>query len=256
LESVALVMPVHDEADSIQDTIGELYAKVVSRTGNVDVFISEDGSSDLTKDILFALQDKVDRLYVRTFPERKGYCRATREALLAVDSRYDYIFFMDSDGQYEPNDFHSLWAERVKADFIVGRRVARAEARYRRFLSQGLNWISRALFHVPIRDVTSAFRLMKRELAQAVAGEVKYSKHNFWSEFTVRSAVLNINSFEVDVNYRARIGGSKVYSFGKMPGIVWEELSALLRIWVEEAVMTKLGNAPKVKRQNGLRQNT
>jgi len=247
LESVALVMPVHDEADSIRETIGEVYVKVVSRTGNVDVFISEDGSRDQTKQILLALQNKLDRLSVRTFPERKGYYRATREALLTVDSRYDYIFFMDSDGQYDPNDFYSLWAERAKADFIVGRRTARTEARYRRLLSQSLNRISRALFHLTTRDVTSAFRLMKRELAQQVAAEVKYSEHNFWSEFTVRSAVHHINSFDVDVKYRVRAGQSKVYSFGKMPKIVSNELSAVLRVWIEETLLTKRGTAEKVR---------
>jgi glycosyltransferase involved in cell wall biosynthesis len=226
-------MPVYNEADSIECTLAELYDEVVSKTGNIDVFLSEDGSTDHTKEILLSLQDKFDRLHVQTFPERKGYPRATREALLAIESKYDYILFMDSDGQYKPNDFYALWRERFEADFIVGRRISRVETNYRRFLSRGLNRISRTLFHVTIGDLTSAFRLMKREFAQTVAEQVKYSKHNFWSEFTARSAVLKISTVEVNVSYRARTGSSKVYSFRKMPKVIWNEFSALLRIWAQ-----------------------
>ncbi len=228
-----MVMPVHNEADSIERTLTELYAKVISKTDNAQVFISEDGSVDGTKEILLSLQNKLGNLHVQTFPDRKGYPRATREAILGIGIDFDYILFMDSDAQYEPNDFYSLWAQRVNADFVVGRRASRAEAAYRRFLSRGLNWMSRALFHIAIRDVTSAFRLMKRELAQDVAKQVKYSKYNFWLEFTARSALLNVSTVEVDVMYRARSGGSKVYGLRKMPKIVWYELLALLRTWME-----------------------
>jgi len=226
-------MPVYNEANSIERTLAELYDVVVSRTNNIDVFVAEDGSTDRTKEVLLTVRDKFDRLNVRTFAERKGYPRAAREALLAIESRYDYILFMDSDGQYEPNDFYALWEERFQADFILGRRRSRVEARYRRFLSSGLNLFSRTLFHVTVRDLTSGFRLMKRSLAQTVAEQVKYSKHNFWSEFTARSAAMKISTIEVDINFRARSGSSKVYSLTKMPKVIWDEFSALLMTWAE-----------------------
>lgn len=230
MESVAIVMPVHNEGESIEETISEIMTKVVSKMDNVQLFVWEDGSTDGTKEKLRQLHSRLaGTLNVKTSPERKGYPRAAREAIMGVDLAYDYILFMDSDGQYDPNDFFAMWAERNNADFVVGARKNRAEAMYRRILSRGLNSLIRSLFRMPIRDVTSAFRLMRRPLAQVVAESVKFSKHNFWSEFTARSGALKVRVLEVPVQYRSRVGGSKVYRARKMPRIVWDEFIALVR---------------------------
>ena len=235
MESVALVMPVHNEAESIEETLNEIIGKILAKLVNVQIFAAEDGSSDGTREKLLSLQTRLTsaKLHVDTVPKRKGYPRAARDAILNIDKSYDYILFMDSDGQYNPNDFFPLWSERDKADFVIGSRIERAEPAYRKLLSRGLNHIVSMLFHSQTQDVTSAFRLMKTPIAQEVASQVRYSQHSFWSEFTARSAVLGVRAVEVPVSYRTRAGDSKVYSMGKMPKIVWDEFDALARTWLE-----------------------
>jgi len=226
----AIVMPVYNEVDSIEETIRELHAVVVEKMNNVDIWVFEDGSTDGTKEILEGLKEDLDNLYIKMDESKKGYPRAMREALLSIDPDiYHYVLSMDSDGQYDPVDFFKLWdiMQKESPDIVMGRRVKRAEPFYRRFLSWGLRVLEGFMFPLPCKDVTSAMRLMKVEVAHEIAKEVKYSKYNFWLEFTARMSLKGYRVVETPVSYRERTGGSKVYSIKKMPKVVLSEFKAL-----------------------------
>ncbi len=48
----AIIMPVYNEADTIESTIRELNEKVGNRLDFIDIWVFEDGSRDGTKNIL------------------------------------------------------------------------------------------------------------------------------------------------------------------------------------------------------------
>jgi len=226
----AIVMPVYNEAESIEETIRELHSVVVKKMKNVDIWIFEDGSTDGTKEILEGLKEDLGNLYIKMDKSKKGYPKAMREALLSINpDLYDFVLSMDSDGQYDPVDFFKLWKimQKESPDIVMGRRVRRAEPFYRRFLSWGLRVLEGFMFPLPCKDVTSAMRLMKVEVAHEIAKEVKYSKYNFWLEFTAWMSLKGYKVAETPVSYRERIGGSKVYSIRKMPKVVLSEFKAL-----------------------------
>ncbi len=227
-------MPTYNEADTIQSTLFEANQKI-AKDGKDDVlfFVSEDGSRDGTGQALLSLTKRMPNLRVSTSPKRKGYPRAARDAILNVDNSADYVLFMDSDGQYDPADFHALW-NRMQAsplDIVMGQRRERTESPLRVFLSTGLRLMERTFFRVKCRDVTSAFRLMRRETAANIARTVKYSKYNFWLEFTARSYLNGYKVAEVPVIYRARQGASRVYSGSKILSAAFNELYTLVQVW-------------------------
>ncbi|MGD6806289.1 MAG: glycosyltransferase family 2 protein [Candidatus Bathyarchaeia archaeon] len=229
-QKIALIMPVYNEADTIEDTVRELYQKVVTKMGNVDIWVFEDGSTDDTKKVLKKLSGEFDGFYAETSPHKKGYPRAMREAFLKISPEiYDYVVAVDSDGQYEPDDFFKLWSimQRDAPDIVMGRRMTRREPPYRRMLSKGLQVLERVMFPVQCSDVTSVMRLMKVDLAHSIARDIKYSPYNFWLEFTARMAVNGYRVTEVPICYRERLGGSRVYSVKKMPKVVYSEFRAL-----------------------------
>src|SRR5579875_623393 len=238
---VAIVMPVYNEGATIESTVMEIKEKVISRMPNASIFIFEDGSKDNTKEAIIALADRFPWIRAHTSPERKGYPRAVKDAIASIDeSEYGYIVFMDSDGQYDPNDFFKLWDLMLSdndLDIVMARRTNRAEPAYRVILSSGLRVIEKVLFSPPCKDVTSAFRLMKTGVAKEIARQVKYSKYNFWLEFTARMSKENYRVMEVEIPYRSREGEekgkSKVYSVKRMPRILRNELGAVFRTWLE-----------------------
>jgi len=226
-------MPTYNEADTIQSTISEANEKIANNGNDVVFLVSEDGSRDGTGKVLLSMADEMPNLKVSTCPTRKGYPKAARDALLNVDQSADYVLFMDSDGQYDPADFHALWNKlhSSSADIVMGQRTQRVESPLRIFLSTGLRLMERAFFRVKCRDVTSAFRLMRRDTAMNIARTVEYSKYNFWLEFTARSYLRGYKVSEVPVVYRARNGASRVYNGTKILSASFNELFTLARIW-------------------------
>lgn len=230
LGRIAVIMPVYNEVDTIENTIAELYDKVASRLKFVDIWVFEDGSKDGTKDALSKLSEKYPNVYVRMSSMKKGYPKAMRDALLSINpQQYSHVLTIDSDGQYEPNDFFKVFETMCKnhVDIVMGRRLSRKEPLYRRLLSKGLQMLERIMFPLQCKDVTSVMRIMKVPTAHIIAREVVHSPYNFWLEFTARTALENYKIIEIPINYRERAGGSKVYSVNEMPKVIMSEFRAL-----------------------------
>jgi dolichol-phosphate mannosyltransferase len=230
-------MLVYNEADTIESTVREIHDKVVTKMNNVDIWVFEDGSVDGTKEALKKLLDEFSSLHAEMTVCRKGYPRAMREAFLNINPKvYDYVVAVDSDGQYEPDDFFKLWSvmKRDSPDIVMGRRMTRREPPYRRMLSKGLQLLERVMFPINCKDVTSVMRLMKVDLAHEIAGKVKYSPYNFWLEFTARMSLNEYRIVEIPIVYRERAGGSRVYSVKEMPKVVMSEFRALRAVRREQ----------------------
>jgi len=237
-DRIALIMPVYNEADTIENTIRELNKKISGKMNNLDIWVFEDGSTDGTKEVLEKLKEEFPHLHAEMTRVKKGYPRAMREAFLSINPNdYEYVVAIDSDGQYEPDDFFKLWQamQQDSPDIVMGRRMARKEPPYRRLLSRGLQVLEKTMFPVKCKDVTSVMRLMKVNLAQEIAKEVKYSPYNFWLEFTARMSLNDYKIVEIPIGYRERAGGSKVYSPKKMPKVILSEFRALRAVRRERA---------------------
>jgi dolichol-phosphate mannosyltransferase len=237
-ERIALIMPVYNEADTIENTVREIHQKIVTKMGNVDIWVFEDGSTDGTKEVIGKLKHEFSGLHAQMTPSRKGYPKAMREAFLNIDAnKYDYVVAVDSDGQYEPDDFFKLWSimQSDSPDIVMGRRMARREPPYRKMLSRGLQVLERIMFPIKCKDVTSVMRLMKVDLAHEIAGNIKYSPYNFWLEFTARMSLNGYRIVEIPISYRERAGGSRVYSVKKMPKVIMSEFRALRAVRREQS---------------------
>ncbi len=233
---LAMVMPVYNEGETIKATVSEIEQKVMKRLPASSLLIFEDGSRDNTKEVIQTLANVSARIKIKSSLGRKGYAKAVRDALTSVDeNEFDYVLFLDSDGQYDPDDIYKLLAIMMEEapDIVAGARVNRSEPSYRVALSTGLKLLEKVLFNPTTEDVTSAFRLMKVSVAKEIAAKVKYSPFSFWLEFTARATEEGCSMIEVPVRYRPRSGEAKsnVYSLKKMPKIVSKELIALFHTW-------------------------
>lgn len=246
---ITVVMPVYNEAETIRTTLTEAYEKIAKKRDGIRFVVSEDGSTDGTKNALLSLAALMPSIQISLSPIRKGYPKAARDVILSPDGGADYILFMDSDGQYDPSDFHALrdCLQVSYADMVIGRRLHRAESPLRIFLSTALRVIEKWLFRVKCEDVTSAFRLMKREPAQNIARMVKYSRYNFWSEFTALASLNGYRTLEIPVSYRPRQGSSRVYRGNTILKAAVNELATVLRTW-SDFYLKRRRMRPKARR--------
>lgn len=223
-----VLLPVHNEGESIEDTIRGIYAEisVVVKPGFI---VCEDGSKDNTKQVLQRLAGEFP-MRLNLSDARKGYSKAMREGMAMLDA--EYLLCLDSDGQCDPKDFVSFWHERGTADILIGWRVHRADTFLRRTFSRFFYLLYQAVFHVPVHDPSCPYVLFSKAVARRLAGELGDMKEGFWWEFVARAHRRGFTIHELPVNHRLRSSGvTQVYKWSKMPGIFLRHVAALLKIW-------------------------
>src|ERR1700730_15632138 len=102
---VEVLLPVHNEAGSIEGTLREIYGEL-SRKVTIGFIVCEDGSEDNTQEILRRLAKDLP-MRLNLSEGRKGYSRAVCEGMQMLES--DYLLCLDSDGQCDPKDFWAFW---------------------------------------------------------------------------------------------------------------------------------------------------
>ena len=228
--SVEILLPVHNEAESIEGTIREIHRELSVRLP-VGFIICEDGSRDNTREILTELATELP-MRLNLSPGRKGYSRAVCEGMQMLES--EYLLCLDSDGQCDPKDFWAFWEARERADIVLGWRVKRADTFVRRLFSRFFFAIYQTVLRTPVHDPSCPYVLMRREVAARLSKELGAMRQGFWWEFVARAHRRGFKIVELPVHHRLRTAGvTQVYGWKKMPGIFFHHVMAIFRIWVE-----------------------
>jgi len=233
---VEVLLPVHNEAESIEGTVREVYGELSGKL-NVGFIICEDGSRDNTQEILRRLANELPmRLNLST--GRKGYSRAVCEGMQMLES--EYLLCLDSDGQCDPKDFWAFWNARNKADVLLGWRTKRADTFTRRAFSRLFYFIYQTVLRTPVHDPSCPYVLIRKAVALRLGGELGAMKQGFWWEFVARVHRRGYTLKELPVHHRLRKAGvTQVYQWSKMPGIFLRHVRAIFRIWAETRVPVK-----------------
>jgi len=222
-----ILLPIHNEAESIEATIRELYNELSPRI-NVGFIICEDGSRDNTKEIVRRLAAEIP-MRLNLSDERKGYSRAVREGMEMLEAKW--LLCVDSDGQCDPKDFWKFWQRRSEGQVLLGWRVDRQDTLARKAMSRLFYFIYQSVFHTPAHDPSCPYVLCRRGIARQLAGQLGEMQQGFWWEFVARVHRAGCTLVEIPVKHRLRAAGvSQVYKVGKMPGIFVRHVAAIFRI--------------------------
>ena len=148
-DPVSVVVNVFNEAKTIEKEIREIHAAVVEKLPGSELIVAEDGSKDGTKEIIATLVQELGIIH-STSEQRKGYTRALRDALRIAKN--PYVFFSDTGGKLNFEDFWKLYPHRKQYGLVVGYRSGRQDQLYRRALTYGYNSLLRWYFHVSLQD--------------------------------------------------------------------------------------------------------
>jgi glycosyltransferase involved in cell wall biosynthesis len=239
--AVDIVLPVHNEAASIGQTLEEFH-RVVAVEGGIPIrfVVCEDGSRDNSVAVLKELSLKLPILLISE-PTRKGYSRAVIDGFLRTEA--PLVGFIDSDGQCEPKDFAKFYEAQATGDFdlVFGYRNPRHDHIVRILMSGAFAIVYRMLFQIPLKDPSCPFLLIRREgLLKVLKGNLGILKQGFWWEFCARCIAAQLRIKELPVAHRTRTSGqTQVYLPSKVPGIAWEHLKGLFRLRKELDSMGK-----------------
>jgi hypothetical protein len=211
-----VIMPAHNEADSIVNTIESL----AREKPDWDILVVNDGSTDATS----ALARRADAI-VLDLPCNLGVGGAMQTGYLyARENGYDVAIQFDADGQHRANQIERLLEPIAagQADMVVGSRLLggiKYRFSFERFLgSRLLARLVSLLTGRKITDPTSGFRAVGRR------GIEFFSRHypQAWLGDTVEALVElarhGMEIREVPVKMRQRTAGRS--AAGKITGFI------------------------------------
>ena len=226
-KKLQVLLPVYNEGLSIKKTLFDIYDALKNEI-EFEFIISEDGSTDDTKEILYKLKDELPIILISE-DRRKYYSVAVLDGIKKASS--EFLLIMDSDGQCDPKEIISFWNGRKDSDLICGYRSPRHDFAYRKFISKIFYLVYNILFKVPLRDPSFAFVFMNKKSYTNLNNFNPYLPDGFFWEFNARANKLNLSFNEIKINHRKRSSGdTKIYTLSKLPKVAYNNFIGLLKL--------------------------
>jgi glycosyltransferase involved in cell wall biosynthesis len=203
----SLVIPAHNEEENIARVVTGAREVLVTLAERYEIVLVDDGSTDATVETArAALGADASNLTVVRHEAKSGYGATVRDGLMAAKGTL--LSFMDGDGQFDPRDFVKLSRELQHADFVVGRRLHRADPKFRSVMSAMVNIAVTLLYGIRVRDVDCGMKVMKREYWDRCAPLLARSALiNTEMLFKVRR--LGGTTVQIPVQHLPRIAGKR-----------------------------------------------
>ena len=204
--TVSIVLPAYNEEHNIRQAVEDFFD-----TGVVDeVVVVDNNSRDRTA-------DEVRLTRARLVQESKqGYGNALRRGLREATG--DLIIMAEPDGTFVARDVLKLLAYSEDFEMVCGTRTTQEliweQANMGWFLRQG-NWVVakmvQLLFDGPsLSDCGCTMRLTHRTALAKILDDMTVGASHFLPEMVILALRKNLKIIEVPVNYRGRIGESKI----------------------------------------------
>jgi len=219
---LSIVIPALNERENLERLIPAVQ-DVVRELGIASEIVVVDGpSTDGTAEAAERLGAKVVR------QRERGYGGALIEGFATAVA--PHVLAMDGDLSHPANFIRDLWARREEGELVIASRYvpgggATAHA-FRRVLSVILNLVYRIVLRLPIRDLSSGFRLYRREALARL--QIESRDFDVQEEILVRGIQHGWRIVEVPFWYMPREAGSshvRLMQFG------WAYLKTLVKMW-------------------------
>jgi glycosyltransferase involved in cell wall biosynthesis len=167
--TISLVIPMFNEEANIDHAVEYAVHALTEHAAEYEIIIVDDASTDESPEIVrraTAGNPRV-RLISHDFNQKLGASLRTGFAA----AQYELVLYMDADLPFDPDVLgRAVRAMNLtRADVISGYRFDRTTEGPKRTLYTILyNWMIRILFNIHIRDINFSFKLLKREVLQAI----------------------------------------------------------------------------------------
>jgi len=205
-QKIDVIIPAYNEVESISKVIGDIPKELVREIIVVDN-ASDDGTSEVAKQIGATV----------LFEKQPGYGSACLKGISFLknkSSKPDIVVFLDGDYSDYPQQMPDLVNPIIHDDFdmVIGSR-ARGDLERGAMQAHQVfgNWLATSLiklfYGISFTDL-GPFRAIK--YTELIRIEMADKDYGWTVEMQVKAAKYKLKSTEVPVNYRKRIGVSKI----------------------------------------------
>ena len=207
--SISVIVPCYNEAQALPHFYEEVTEVLSAMQVDYELLLVNDGSSDTTLEVIKTLAEKDGHVrylsFSRNFGKESamyaGFCHATGE----------YTAVMDADLQDPPRLLPQMYEILKEGDYdsVATRRVSRkGESPLRSFFARCFYKVINRMSDADIMDGARDFRLMKRQMREAI---VSMSEYNRFSKGIF--GWVGFKTCWLDFENTARVAGHTKWSF-------------------------------------------
>ena len=226
LPSLSVFFPAYNEEANIVETIEKAFKIIPSFAEQFEIIAVNDGSNDKTAQYLSELSGKYPNLKVITHPKNRGYGAALKSGFL--NTKYEYVFFTDSDGQFKLEELENFIPLIQDCDIVAGFRIKRNDPWHRIINAKAYNLLVRMLFGLKINDIDCAFKLIRKKVLDLIT--LKSESQFVSAEFLIKSKKKGFIIKQLGANHYPREKGTPT---GNNPLVIVRSFAELFKLWKE-----------------------
>jgi len=227
--SVSLVIPMFNEEENIEHALGCAMVALDRHSRDYEIVVVDDASTDRSAEIVARESAADPRIRMVRHEVNRKLGASLRTGFAAA--RKELVLYMDADLPFDPEAIgRAIQALKVtRADVIAGYRLDRTTEGFRRTVYSYLyNSLIGLLFRWPHRDINFSFKLMRREVLEAV--ELKSEGSLIDAELIVKARNLGFLIQQLGLDYFPRTRGRSTLS---SPGVIFKILRELIALYPE-----------------------
>jgi len=226
---ITIILPTYNEAENLPKLVSALLSLSLDLSVLVVDDHSPDGSGRIADELSRQYVDKVDVLHrAGKLGLRSAYIEGFRKAF---ELNADVVVQMDADFSHDPAVLMEMAQQIESCDVVIGSRYVKGgslDARWpawRKLLSAFGNFYARTILNFPLRDVTTGYRMWRREaLLRMPLDRIRSSGYIFLVEMAYIAYLMGYKITEVPIHFADR-------RLGKSKMSLKIQLEAAARIW-------------------------
>ena len=226
---VLVALATYNEIDNLPSLVDAVQQALPS----AEVLVVDDNSRDGTGKWCGERAKTDSRLKCLHRPGKLGLGSATLDAIrFALNGPYDVLVTMDADWSHDPQYLPALIDAAESADVALGSRYCERGAidgwpLTRRIMSRGMNWLSRLMLRLPVRDSSGAFRAYRLAALKKIdLDRIRSTGYSYLEEILWHLHRSGAELVEVPITFRERRAGRSKISAREAV----DKISTLLRL--------------------------
>ena len=240
---ITMFFPAYNERENIPKLLksAKKILKDVARNYEILVVVyggSTDGTIDVVKKI--AAKNPKVRLIIQP-KEKKGIGYANIMGF--KHAKYPYVFYADSDNQFDLQEFKKFIPYIKNYDIIAGYRIERKDPKMRIATSRIYNALMKIMFNTKEKDIDCAFRLVSKRVINNI--NLVCTTGVATTEILAKARKKGFRIKEIGVSHYPRILGKPVFEWEiglniPKPKVVANILKEMLKLWSDIYIKKKI----------------
>lgn len=216
---ISVVIPVYNEVDNVIELTNRLNTVLKKLNQEFELIYVVQGK-DGAYEQLTKLKKQVPQIRLKHFPNPLGVGPAYKIGFDMISDDVTHVLTLDGDLNHQPEEIPAFISkmDKINVDIIIGSRKIKGGSMinmpwYKNLISGFTNLLLPILFNTKIKDLTSGYRLFKKEVISSIKEELKSKNFEFYPEVLLLSKKKGFNMAEIPITFKYRMYGESKLNF-------------------------------------------